>query len=148
MSRDCFIQTTYVKTPLAVRHDANGRMWMSITAHATLTAKTPYKVVMGQYGWVTAAMADDTFSYYIGFPPGAIASGAVGEVQIGGYISGMITPSLSMTAGHAFEITDGAIADQGAAPTGALNEFGTAAVVSTTSTTQDAILFGRLVTGT
>jgi hypothetical protein len=121
-------------------YHTDGTVWMYAVAHGALTAKTPYKIIAGQNGPATAALADDDTYHYVGVPEVDWDSGDVAKLQIGGPIEDMITPSLSVTAGHALSVTDGAVADAAANYSGAKGEFAVCTATSTTSETQDAIL--------
>lgn len=133
---------------LLKRYDLDGTVWIQAVAHAALTAKTPYKVIANEYGRVTAALADDTNYFYVGVPASAVASGDVCWLQIGGHISSMVTPSLSVSVGHALSILDGAVADAGADYSGAAGQFAVCTTASTTSTTQDAFMIDERIIGT
>jgi len=126
--------------PFAKKEDTNGKVWVKIIAHDALTAKTSYKVIVNEYGYVTAAMTTAAAFCYIGVPEHAIDSGAEDWIQIGGYVASMITPSLSVSVGHALCINNGVVADRGADYSGAGTEFAICTTASTTSTTQNVIL--------
>jgi hypothetical protein len=81
-------------------------------------------------------------------PKIAITSGDFFWGIIAGAIASFVTPSLSITAGHVLEMHNAAVADEGAAATGAENEFAVCTTTSTTSTTQDIILWGERIVGT
>jgi hypothetical protein len=138
---------TYQKTPPEPRVDGNGKKWYTVVAHAALTAKTPYKIILDEYGYVTAALTGDTGEYMIGFPAVAIASGAIGELQVFGYCASIITASLSVSAGHALKIKSGAVADAGADYSGAKGEFAVNVTATTTSTTHNVFLTGQWIEG-
>lgn len=132
---------------LEIRYDPDGTVWIQALAHAALTALTPYKVIANEYGWVTAATTTAVSGEcYIGVAPAAgIASAAIGWLQIGGPVASMVTPSLSVSVGHALYISAaGAVADKGADYTGVAGEFAICYTASTTSTTQDVILVPKI----
>ena len=143
-----FKKTSTQYTKLLPREDADGKVWLQVQAHGDLTALTPYKVIANEYGWITAALADDQKYYYIGVPAAAISSGSIGWVQIGGYVEDVVTASLSVSVGHAFDVYDSAVADQGADYSGEEGEFAVCTEASTTSTTQHMMLIPRIVRGT
>jgi len=117
-------------------------------SHAALTAKTPYLVIVNEYGHVTAALSDGTFYCYIGVPNDTIASGALCKLQIGGYCADMITPSISGVVGYALRVYDGAVALVSADYSGTVGQFASIVSESTSSTTQDVQLCGRMVVTT
>ena len=130
------------------REDADGKVWVEAVAHAALTAKTPYKIIVNEYGYVTAALNQDTAMYYVGVPAEDVSSGDEAWLQIGGALSDMITPSLSVSVGHALKINGatGAVADAGADYSGSTGEFAVCTSASTSSTTQDVILVPDRIT--
>lgn len=131
------------------RYDADGTVWVQAYAVAGATAKTPYKILVDENGPIAAALSDSaTAQHYIGVPEKTVTSGAVGWFQIGGLIEDMITPSLSVSVGHALIEVDGAVADAGADFSGAVGQFAVCTTASTSSTTQDAILVPERIIGT
>lgn len=141
-------RTSSIKTSLAKRYDADQTVWIQAIAHGALTAKTPYKVIVNEYGYVTAALADDTTYYYVGVPAAAVDSGDLCWMQIGGPVEDMVTPSLSVAVGHALSLDGGAVADAGADYTGAAGEFAVCQTASSASTTQDALLVPERILST
>jgi len=143
------LDTDVLKASFGKREDAQGKVWIRVLAHDDLTADTPYKVIVNEYGFVTAAFADETAYCHVGVPDEDIDSGDVFWAQIGGRCSAMITPSISGTVGYALKIFDGAVADASADYSGAGGEFCVVRTASTTSTTQDVILIPeRIITTT
>ena len=140
--------TSTIKTSLEKQYGADQKVRIEIIAHDALTKLTPYKVTFNEFGHVTAALADDQHYYYVGIPEAALASGDRGVVVIGGPMGDVVTPSLSVSVGHAFKIYDGAVADVGADYTGVAGEFAICQTVSTSSTTQDMLLVPKLIIGT
>ena len=143
-----FAKSATQYTTFEKRYDADGGVWVQVQAHGNLTALTPYKVIVNEFGYLTAAIADDTTRYYVGVPQAAVASGAVAWIQIGGYVAGVVTPSLSGGVGEALSITNGVITDDAADYTGVSNQFAVFAVASTSSTTQSVILIPEMAIGT
>ena len=137
-----------MKASFEKKYDTDGRVYVYAVAHGALTAKTPYKIICDEYGPITAALADDTNYYYVGVPELAVASGGVGKLYIGGEVDDVITPSLSVSVGHAFSFVDGAVADAGADYSGAAGQFAVCRTVSTSSTTQDMLLVPERIIGT
>jgi hypothetical protein len=140
-----FFPSSTQKAPTGVFREADGKTYVYAIAHAALTAKTGYLVILNEYGPVTIAQADGAFYCYVGFPNDTVASGALAKLQIGGLIEDAITPSLSVSVGHAFKLYDGAIADVGSDYTGAASEFAACVTESSSSTTQDMMLCGHMI---
>ena len=130
------------KTRLEPRIDGNGKVFRQCLAHGALTALTPYRINYGQYGAVTAAMASAATYFRVVIPLEAVASNVVFEGQTGGYIANVVTPSISMSAGHAFSIA-GAIVTDDAAWAGDGNEFATSPTAQGTGTTKNMYLLDR-----
>lgn len=145
MSDNIFGYTDSMKAPLGKTFSADGKVYMYAVAHANLTAKTPYLVLANEYGAVTGATTA-THGGYIGVPTEAVTSGDVAKMQIGGLVTDMITPSLSISVGHACSIASSVVADTGADYIGAAAEFAVCTTASTTSTTQDVMLVPKFVT--
>lgn len=135
-----FDPSTTQLTSFEKRYDQDGKVFIQAVAHGALTAKTPYWVIINEYGQVTVALSDLAIRAYVAFPLAAVSSGATAWLQIGGYIADIVTPSLSVAVGHGLTLNTGAIADIGADYTGAAGEFAACAVASTTATTQTVIL--------
>lgn len=142
------VLTSSIKTSLKKTYGADQRVRVQVVAHAALTAKTPYKVIVNEYGYVTAALADDTNYFYVGVPESAVASGDTAWIVIGGPMEDVVTPSLSVSVGHAFTINNGAVADAGADYSGAAGQFAVCQTASTSSTTQDMLLVPERIIGT
>lgn len=131
---------TTIKTPMEPWTDPDGKVWISAIAHTTLTAKTPYKIILDEYGYVTQALSSTGPYVWIGVPPVAGTSGAKVKLQIGGDVDDMVTPSLSVSVGHALAIQSGTVADVGADFSWLPGEFAVCRTASTTSATQDVTL--------
>ena len=130
------------------RYDADGKVWAQAQAHDTLVAKTVYKIIVNEFGQITAAQADDVLYYLLGVPEAAAASGDIVWLQIGGYIADMICPSLSVSVGHALTMTNGASVDSAADYTGAAGQFFVCATATTTATTITGQLVPKYILGT
>ena len=89
--------TQYTKM-LPVEH-ADGTIWLQVQAHDTLVADTPYMILMNEYGWITAALADATTYTYIGVADAAAAAADIVWVQIGGYKASMVTAAITTAVG-------------------------------------------------
>lgn len=127
------------------KYDSDGKVWANVQAHDTLVAKTPYLVIVNEFGQITQALADNTVFGIVGCPYAAAAAADELFVQIGGYITSMVTASLSVSVGHGMDVYDGAVADNGADYSGEDGEFAVCTTASTTSTTQNAILVPRYI---
>jgi hypothetical protein len=124
---------------------SSGNVYVWAIAHDTLTAKTPYFVIINEYGHITAAPSAIAAYCYIGVPNIGYASGELAKLQIGGYCADVITPSLSVSVGHAFGMGGGAVTDEGVDFTGIINEWAACCTASSSSTTQDMMLCGHMV---
>ena len=133
------------------QYNLDGTVDLVVTAGGTLVKNTAYKVILNENGFVTAAMADpggtasDRTRFYVGVARAAASSGDVIRIQIGGRVTALITPSLSVAVGHSLKIHDGAIADVGADYSGKDAEFCACITVSTSSATQDVMLIPRII---
>ena len=144
MSDNIFGYTSVEKASQAMTWDADGKAWVYAIAHGTITAKTPYMIVVNEFGHVSLALG--VARGYVGVSPVAVASGALGHFQVGGNVDDMVTASLSVAVGHALTITSGAVADAGSDYVGAVREFAVCRTASTTSTTQDVKLVPDKIT--
>lgn len=127
--------------------DASGRTWWQITAHAALTAKTPYMIVPGADGFITAAVPDNALAFRIGVPDAAVASGAEAWIQTGGYCASMVTASIDVdTAGHMIKMDNAVTADAGATFVASVFAVSTVANAAGAKTTYNVLLLDREVT--
>ncbi len=141
-----FGPTTTMLTAAELRHDADGTVWVQVVAHAELTAKTPYKVSENEFGNVSLALTSVGAYTYIGCPRETIASGAVGWIQIRGYMTSMVVSSLSMAVGEAIGLdSSGAVEDRAADFTGKAGEFAVATEATSTANTVNVILHGDVI---
>jgi len=127
-----------------------GRQTVLVDAHGALVANTPYMLMFDQNGYLSAAVVDSgTIRYRIVVPRETIAAaGDEFRGQIVGRVNNLVTPSLSITAGHALEIHNALVADEGGAYDGSPNEFGIQNVTTTSATAQDMTLLNREIIGT
>lgn len=135
--------------PSAWFYDAeNGAGWLIAKSHGTLVAKTPYGLTWDETGYLTMAVpSTNGVLTHIVLPHKAAVADDVLKFQVVGYISAMVTPSLSLSAGHAFDMdTNGAVADAAADPDGTSSEFALSTAATTTATTHNAWLFGVRIT--
>lgn len=143
--------TSTIKTTLEPRYDADGKVWLMVVPHDDLTALTPYKVIMNEYGWVTAALADDEYYYYVGVPAAAVDASEVNYcwVQIGGQCDDMVTASDTATVGQAYKVYDGTVVCTDADYVGGAGEFAVCrTAVSDAATACDVMLVPRIIIGT
>jgi hypothetical protein len=149
MATIVFNQSSTQYATFEKRFDSNGSVWMNVAAHGALVESTIYKIITNEFGNVTAAQADDTSLCYLGAPEAAVAAAGDRDwLQIGGYLSDMVTPSLSVSVGHALKMHNGAIADVGADFTGAAAEFACNTAATTTATAHAVILVPDMVIAT
>ena len=132
-----FTRGTNLYTTMRPIEWGDGTWVMQVQAHGVLTAKQPYKIIYNQHGCITAALADDEYYFYVGVPFAAVASEAIDWIQVGGVCPSMIVAALTMTAGDAVKMYDGAVVDTTAAFTGAVGEFG---ICYTSTTGADDVL--------
>lgn len=120
------IAREYSKLNGNIRESGNGQIEMYVTAHAALTAKTPYKVYHDGDKYLTAALADEAVIYLVGVPEKAIASGKGGWVVIGGIVDDVVVPSATYTKGHGIKVHDGVLTTVGSAFMWTINAFAVA----------------------
>lgn len=140
-----FNKGSYLYAPLGSWQDADGKVWVRAKTHTTLVANTPYKVTADEFGYLTCAVTTECANFMIGVPNAATSSGVYVDIQVGGYVAAMITPSLSVSAGHALYLNGEAVADKGADYTGSGTEFAICTTASSSSTTQAVILMNRVL---
>ena len=139
-----FVPSTTQLATFELRYDSDGKVFHNAIAHGALTAKTPYKITVNEYGPVTAALANEATYSYVGVPLGAVASGANAWLQIGGYCASVVTASLSVAVGHAINITTGATADAGADYAGLVAQWAVNVTATTTATAHNLILVPKM----
>ena len=106
-----FRRSDNLYTLMAFRVDDNGSMWVQARAHGSLTAKNPYLINIGQYGWATQALASGTVDAMVGWPDEAYSTGDIANLQIAGYISSAVfTSGVTFTAGDWIYYAAGAFA--------------------------------------
>ena len=140
--RTVFTPKSTVKTMSAPWTDPDGKMWIDVIPHTALVAKTPYKVVWNEYGWVTEALSASSGWCYIGVPDTTGVSGTKMPVQIGGLCEDMITPSITSVVGYGVKLSRSLVAISPGDFSGATNEFGSCQEASS-GTTHDVLLYGR-----
>ena len=139
-----------LKAPMGFKYDNLGRVIIIARAHDTLVAGTPYQINADEYGWFTAAIAANEYSYRIGIAKKAYVGDEIGEFVHGGQYSGMISStSLSLALGHTAIITAGAVADGGADWTSLdTTAFALCYTASVESLTHDVIMIPEKITAT
>ena len=135
-----FVPDAYTKATFEKRWDSDGKVFHNCIAHGALTAKTPYGIIANEYGPVSQALPAADKYIYVGVPTEAVDSGDSCWLQIGGYITGMISTALTVALGHGFTINTGAVADIAADFTGAAGEFAINAGTVAASTTHAVML--------
>jgi hypothetical protein len=128
------------------RFDSDGTVWLQVQSHDALTAKTPYGIVANEFGWISEALPASGKLIYVGVPPAAVAAAAeIVWLQIGGYITAMVTPALDLEIGHGLTVNSGAVADIGADYSGAAGEFAVATVAGGSVSVQTVMLIPERV---
>jgi hypothetical protein len=128
----------------APKYDAeNGAAWYFVKSHGTLVAKTPYARSWDETGYLSAAVPSTaTFKWVFIVPHQAAVVSDLLLMQFAGFITAVVTPSLSMGVGHAFGVAAGAITDEGADPTLDEDEFAVSTAATTSATTHNMWLMG------
>lgn len=128
------------------RYDLDGTVWIKAYSATGATKNTPYRIQIDEYGPFQEALADGTETFYVGVPAATVTSATAAWFQIGGRITAMIVPTLSVSAGHALYIVAGAVADAGSDYSGAANQFAVCRTSSTSATTIDCVLVPERIT--
>ena len=76
------------------RYDVDGKVWAQAQAHDTLVAKTPYSIIVNEYGQITSTLAASGLYSLVGCPYAAASAADELWLQIGGYITAMVTAEL------------------------------------------------------
>ena len=141
-----FHPDAYTYAPMTPFVDSSdGKMYVWAIAHGALTAKTPYFVILNEYGHVTEALPAASKYGYVGVATDTYATGDLAKLQIGGYCEDMITASLSTAVGHGLTCNTGAVADIGADFSGAAGEFACNVEDTSSSTTHTVQLCGHMI---
>jgi len=141
----CFVPDAYTYTSFQQRYDSNGKVFINAIAGDTLTAKTPVGVIYNEYGAVTLALADTTLYYRVGVPIAGAAADASVWLQHGGYITDVVTASITTVVGYGIEIHDGTVALVSVDYSGVDAEFAVCTEVSGASTTHELMLVPRQI---
>ena len=138
--------TDKVKTSFIKRCDLDGTIWIEAIAHADLTAKKIYRVLVNQYGHVTADMAQASTYYYIGAASRDCLEGERLWIQIGGICVDAITNSLDPEEGDVFIDSGGAVAYENGPYSRSSGQFGICLeTVSPESTIQQIMLIPEVI---
>jgi hypothetical protein len=122
-----------------------GNLYVYAYAHDALTAKTPYYVILNEFGHITAAQSATAIYCYVGVPNDTYAAGDLAKLQIGGYCASVICASDDYTIGYGVKAVGGALACTDADYTGAVGEFAASAETGTTLTDVNLMLCGHMV---
>ena len=144
-----FIQSGTQYATFEKRYDSDGKVWIQVQAHDTLVAKTPYQIIINEFGYITRAVADEATYCYMGCPEAAALVADIIYVQIGGYIADMVCSSDTFVIGHGIKKFDATIVCTDADFSGAASEFAVAAeLVGVAATTVNAMLVPEMILGT
>lgn len=123
MSQGAMTVTDAFKAGFLKRYDTDGTVWVQAIAHGTLVAKTPYGIIVNEYGQVSAALTNTAASIYVGVPHQAAVAGDLVWFQIGGPLTGMVVLNLEVAVGHALTVANSTIVDSGVDYTGLVSQF-------------------------
>ena len=130
------------------RWDSDGKVWIQAQAHGTLVAKTPYQIIVNEFGNISAAVSDVESYTHIGCPQAAASSEDILWFQIGGYIADMVCSSDTFAVGDGIKKFDATVVSVDADFTGAVGEFAVAAeLVAQAATAVNAMLVPERVKG-
>jgi hypothetical protein len=129
-------------------YSLDGTVWIKAYSAAGGVINTPYAIQFDEYGPFQEALADNVETYFVGVPAVTIVSATAGWFQIGGRITAMIVPTLSVSVGHALYIAGGAVADAGSDYSGLAGQFAVCRTASTSATTVDCILIPERILAT
>ena len=138
-------ETGGTNTSRGIVYDGKGRGRVYAKAGAAITAGTVYKISYDEDGREAVAVGTSAGGNMVGVAETALASGEYGWFIVEGEVD-ITTPSITTTAGHAAQFTasTGAIADSGAAYSGAAAEFAVfTSTDSTAATTHSAYMIPR-----
>ena len=136
-----FVPDAYTYTSFEKRYDSDGTVWFQVQSHDALVAKTPYGIVANEFGWISQALPASGKYIYVGVPAVAVAAAAaLPWLQIGGYLTAMVTPALDISVGHGLTVNTGAVADIGGDFTGAAGEFAACTVAGGSVEVQTVML--------
>lgn len=136
------------KVPMDEEISIDGKVYVYALAHATLTAKTSYRIGQDEFGFLTASHGAGNTSrvFRVGVTEVATTTGNRARLQVKGFVSSMVTPSLSVAVGHALGISAGVIADVGADFSDLVTQFATCVTATSSLTTCSVQLAGKYIT--
>ena len=140
-------------TPLAVREDADGKLWIKAKAMDAITAKQAAAISGETCGWGAHLLSICTATgawAYIGFPLSTQAIGDYAYYQVGGYASNcLFGASVSASGMIGMKWQSCSIVTSGAAASSSLfmreGVFGMQDIDATSTSAHDLFLFGVLV---
>ena len=136
-----FVPDAYTYATFEKRYDSDGKVFHNCMAHGALTAKTPYGIIANEYGPVSEALPASGKYILVGVPTEAVDDGASCWLQIGGYITSVISvDSLTVGLGHGFTIATSKVADATVDFSGTAGEFAVNAGTEAASTTHAMML--------
>jgi len=141
--------TGRAKTPFSEFETIDGKTYVYAIAHTTLATRTSYRIAQDEYGFLTAALSAGNTSrvFRVGANmDGAVTTGNRARLQIRGFFSSLVTPTLTVSAGHSLRITAGAIADGGADFADLVTDFATCVTATSGLTTCSVQLAGKYIT--
>jgi len=116
-------------------------------AHTTLTAKTSYRIAFDEFGPLTAAISGNTSRVFrVGVADKATATGEAAKLWVKGFVSSMVTPSLSVALGHALSLSGGTITDDAADYGSLAAQFAVCVTATTSISTCSVYLPGKYIT--
>jgi len=142
--------TGRVKSPFHEFETIDGKTYVYALAHTTLTTRTSYRIAQDEFGFLTASHAAGNVArvYRVGATmDGAVTTGNRVRLQIRGYFSSLVTPSLSVSQGHALSIVAGVITDVNADFGDLVEQFATCVTATTSIATCSVQLAGKYLTG-
>lgn len=137
------------KVPMDEEISIDGKVYVYALAHSTLTAKTSYRIGQDEFGFLTASHGAGNTSrvFRVGInTSGAVTTGNRAKLLVKGFFSSMVTPSLSVSAGHGLAITAGVIADVGADYGDVVTQFATCVTTTTSIETCSVQMAGKYIT--
>ena len=140
-----FVPSSTQKATFEPRYDSDGKVFLQAVAAAALTAKTPVSIIADEFGPVTLALASSAKYYRVGVPLAAASTGDLPWLQHGGYITDVVTSSITTTVGYGIEIDGGVVALVSADYSGASEEFAVCTEASGASTTHELMLVPRQI---
>jgi len=140
-------------TPLAVREDADGKLWIKAKALDAITAKQAAAISGETCGWGAHLLSICTATgawAYIGFPLSTQATGDYAYYQIGGYASNcLFGASVSASGMIGIAWASCSIVSIGAAASSSLGMqygvFGYQDADDASTATHDLFLFGQMI---